>query len=82
MSGSQDKSVRFWDLRTGGCVNVISAPTGPGKVSGYVCSVVGGVVSIRSDVNLPYSVCQSLSLYQSLLYWVDRLTKKEGFFIV
>ncbi|XP_072930666.1 WD repeat-containing protein 47 isoform X2 [Epargyreus clarus] len=33
VSGSQDKSVRFWDLRTGGCVNVISAPTGPGKGS-------------------------------------------------
>lgn len=28
VSGSQDKSVRFWDLRTGGCVNVISPPVG------------------------------------------------------
>ncbi|XP_039763105.1 WD repeat-containing protein 47 isoform X1 [Pararge aegeria] len=28
VSGSQDKTVRFWDLRVGGCVNVISPPTG------------------------------------------------------
>ncbi|KOB75682.1 WD repeat-containing protein 47 [Operophtera brumata] len=28
VSGSQDKTVRFWDLRTGGCVNVITPPTG------------------------------------------------------
>ncbi|XP_022116119.2 WD repeat-containing protein 47 isoform X2 [Pieris rapae] len=34
VSGSQDKTVRFWDLRTGGCVNVISPPMGhPGKGS-------------------------------------------------
>ncbi|XP_045458556.1 WD repeat-containing protein 47 [Melitaea cinxia] len=34
VSGSQDKTVRFWDLRTGGCVNVISPPTGhPSKGS-------------------------------------------------
>nr|XP_026500442.1 WD repeat-containing protein 47 isoform X1 [Vanessa tameamea] len=33
VSGSQDKTVRFWDLRTGGCVNVISPPTGPTKGS-------------------------------------------------
>ncbi|XP_038216622.1 WD repeat-containing protein 47 isoform X3 [Zerene cesonia] len=34
VSGSQDKTVRFWDLRTGGCVNVISPPAGhPGKGS-------------------------------------------------
>lgn len=28
VSGSQDKTVRFWDLRTGGCVNIISPPAG------------------------------------------------------
>ncbi|XP_068620444.1 WD repeat-containing protein 47 isoform X2 [Battus philenor] len=34
VSGGQDKSVRFWDLRTGGCVNVISgASSHPGKGS-------------------------------------------------
>lgn len=33
VSGSQDKTVRFWDLRTGGCVNIISPPAGqPSKV--------------------------------------------------
>lgn len=33
VSGSQDKTVRFWDLRTGGCVNIISPPAGqPNKV--------------------------------------------------
>ncbi|KAI5640324.1 WD repeat-containing protein 47 [Phthorimaea operculella] len=34
VSGSQDKTVRFWDLRTGSCVNVISPPASlPGKVN-------------------------------------------------
>ncbi|CAK1554191.1 unnamed protein product [Leptosia nina] len=34
VSGSQDKTVRFWDLRTGGCVNIISPPMGhPSKGS-------------------------------------------------
>ena len=28
-SGSQDKTVRFWDLRTRGCVNVVSYQVGP-----------------------------------------------------
>ncbi|XP_053623685.1 WD repeat-containing protein 47 isoform X2 [Plodia interpunctella] len=28
VSGSQDKTVRFWDLRTAGCVNIISPPAG------------------------------------------------------
>ncbi|KAJ2954057.1 hypothetical protein O0L34_g2271 [Tuta absoluta] len=33
VSGSQDKTVRFWDLRTGSCVNVISPPASlPTKV--------------------------------------------------
>ncbi|GBO99966.1 WD repeat-containing protein 47 [Eumeta japonica] len=31
VSGGQDKSVRFWDLRTGGCVNIISPPTTKGS---------------------------------------------------
>eukprot|EP00095_Tigriopus_kingsejongensis_P011616 snap_masked-scaffold638_size121162-processed-gene-0.4 protein:Tk11616 transcript:snap_masked-scaffold638_size121162-processed-gene-0.4-mRNA-1 annotation:"wd repeat-containing protein 47" len=29
-SGSQDKTVRFWDLRTHGCVNVVQFHGGPG----------------------------------------------------
>ena len=29
VSGSQDKSVRFWDLRTRGCVNVVSTGSSP-----------------------------------------------------
>lgn len=33
VSGGQDKTVRFWDLRTGGCVNIISpGATQPNKV--------------------------------------------------
>ncbi|XP_058807988.1 LOW QUALITY PROTEIN: WD repeat-containing protein 47 [Phymastichus coffea] len=31
VSGSQDKSVRFWDLRTRGCVNMITPATVPGS---------------------------------------------------
>lgn len=31
VSGSQDKSVRFWDLRTRGCVNVFTPATVPGS---------------------------------------------------
>lgn len=34
VSGSQDRTIRFWDLRTRGCVNIVTAPsatgTGPG----------------------------------------------------
>jgi WD40 repeat protein len=35
VSGSQDKTVRFWDLRTRGCVNVVTPATSAGnRVSG------------------------------------------------
>nr|CAH7733045.1 unnamed protein product [Callosobruchus chinensis] len=33
-SGSNDKSVRFWDLRTRGCVNVVTPTTIPGGGAG------------------------------------------------
>ncbi|CAH0716004.1 unnamed protein product, partial [Brenthis ino] len=39
VSGSQDKTVRFWDLRTGGCVNVISPPTGHASKGSAVASL-------------------------------------------
>ncbi|XP_032681476.1 WD repeat-containing protein 47 isoform X10 [Odontomachus brunneus] len=31
VSGSQDKTVRFWDLRTRGCVNMVTPATVPGS---------------------------------------------------
>lgn len=31
VSGSQDKTVRFWDLRTRGCVNMVTPTTVPGS---------------------------------------------------
>jgi len=31
VSGSQDKTVRFWDLRTRGCVNMVTPVTAPGN---------------------------------------------------
>ncbi|CAG2101093.1 unnamed protein product [Medioppia subpectinata] len=31
VSGSQDRTIRFWDLRTRGCVNLITAPSASGK---------------------------------------------------
>uniref|UniRef100_T1IR43 Uncharacterized protein n=1 Tax=Strigamia maritima TaxID=126957 RepID=T1IR43_STRMM len=34
VSGSQDKTVRFWDLRTRGCVNIVTAPPPSGMGSG------------------------------------------------
>ena len=34
VSGSQDKTVRFWDLRTRGCVNVFQPVTVPGTKQG------------------------------------------------
>lgn len=34
VSGSQDKSVRFWDLRTRGCVNMVTPATVPGTRQG------------------------------------------------
>ncbi|XP_013146479.1 PREDICTED: WD repeat-containing protein 47 [Papilio polytes] len=39
VSGSQDKSVRFWDLRTGGCVNIIAPPTGLASKGSAVASL-------------------------------------------
>lgn len=40
VSGSQDRTVRFWDLRTRGCVNVITpaaTPTKPGAPVASLC---------------------------------------------
>lgn len=34
VSGSQDKTVRFWDLRTRGCVNMVTPATVPGTRQG------------------------------------------------
>lgn len=31
VSGSQDKTVRFWDLRTRGCVDMVTPQTQPGS---------------------------------------------------
>ncbi|XP_037299970.1 WD repeat-containing protein 47 isoform X1 [Manduca sexta] len=39
VSGSQDKTVRFWDLRTGGCVNIISPPSGQPSKGSAVASL-------------------------------------------
>ncbi|XP_021193990.1 WD repeat-containing protein 47 isoform X3 [Helicoverpa armigera] len=39
VSGSQDKTVRFWDLRTGGCVNIISPPAGQPNKGSAVASL-------------------------------------------
>lgn len=39
VSGSQDKTVRFWDLRTGGCVNIISPPAGQPSKGSAVASL-------------------------------------------
>lgn len=34
VSGSHDKTVRFWDLRTKGCVNIVTPITVPGTRQG------------------------------------------------
>lgn len=39
VSGSQDKTVRFWDLRTGGCVNIIAPAPGQASKGAAVASV-------------------------------------------
>lgn len=42
VSGSQDKTVRFWDLRTRSCVNMVTPATVPGsrvsRLRRYICS--------------------------------------------
>ncbi|XP_072157361.1 WD repeat-containing protein 47 isoform X5 [Bemisia tabaci] len=40
VSGSQDRTVRFWDLRTRGCVNVITPVTVPGTKQGSAVAAV------------------------------------------
>ncbi|XP_037043948.1 WD repeat-containing protein 47 isoform X4 [Bradysia coprophila] len=40
VSGSQDKSVRFWDLRTRGCVNTVTPATVPGSRQGSPVAAV------------------------------------------
>ena len=37
VSGSQDKSVRFWDLRTRGCVNVVHSASAGGSPVASCC---------------------------------------------
>lgn len=41
VSGSQDRTVRFWDLRTRGCVNAITPATSPGSrvIIDFVCAL-------------------------------------------
>ncbi|XP_023702441.1 WD repeat-containing protein 47 isoform X3 [Cryptotermes secundus] len=39
VSGSQDKTVRFWDLRTRGCVNMVTPATAPGSRGSPVAAV-------------------------------------------
>ncbi|XP_037904822.1 WD repeat-containing protein 47 isoform X2 [Hermetia illucens] len=40
VSGSQDKTIRFWDLRTRGCVNTITPATSPGTRQGSPVAAV------------------------------------------
>uniref|UniRef100_A0A4Y0BK98 Uncharacterized protein n=1 Tax=Anopheles funestus TaxID=62324 RepID=A0A4Y0BK98_ANOFN len=40
VSGSQDKTVRFWDLRTRGCVNMVTPATSPGSRQGSPVAAV------------------------------------------
>ncbi|XP_076353733.1 WD repeat-containing protein 47-like [Tachypleus tridentatus] len=57
VSGSQDKTIRFWDLRTQGCVNLVVAPpasgSGPGSPAAAVCVDPSGrlLVSGHEDAN-------------------------------
>lgn len=40
VSGAQDKTVRFWDLRTRGCVNMVTPATVPGSKVGSAVAAV------------------------------------------
>ncbi|XP_055630953.1 WD repeat-containing protein 47 isoform X4 [Toxorhynchites rutilus septentrionalis] len=40
VSGSMDKTVRFWDLRTRGCVNMVTPATSPGSRQGSPVAAV------------------------------------------
>lgn len=40
VSGAQDRTIRFWDLRTRGCTNIITAPPASGSGSGSAAAAV------------------------------------------
>lgn len=40
VSGSQDRTIRFWDLRTRGCVNLVTAPPASGSGPGSPVAAV------------------------------------------
>lgn len=62
VSGSQDRTVRFWDLRTRGCVNVITPATSP---SSRVCIIPATSLVFLLLYNLVVAVllCQKGCLF-------------------
>lgn len=51
VSGSQDKTVRFWDLRTRSCVNMVTPATVPGsRVSRVLCPYVVIIKNEREKI--------------------------------
>ncbi|XP_022244469.1 WD repeat-containing protein 47-like [Limulus polyphemus] len=50
VSGSQDKTIRFWDLRTQGCVNIVVAPAASG--SGTVFQECTAQLNLKKLINI------------------------------
>ena len=54
VSGSQDKTVRFWDLRTRGCVNMVTPATAPGSRVGVIQTEYAALLHSSSSVCAKY----------------------------
>ncbi len=83
VSGSQDRTIRFWDLRTSGCVNLITAPPASGSGPG----IKSYLFLSQTDINdiFIFTLKEVLSqLFVSILlenYWFQDMKTRIACFM-